>query len=750
MEQSFLEELLRDQVIAEEKMHDIISVEDLRLANKKDQRYSFAALPYDPECNPTRAFMVNDAQLNTISSDVSTYKINWEDDKKEKVSSVQVSINNLSAKLSDIFFELPYGIIKKNITGIGATTLELRSQRNSIIVTANKALAYSKYLTGNDERLGKNKYLYVGSKINNTETTDADIKDYLEDKEIEHKKIIVVANSLGRIFSFKDPYVVVYDEENDCYRSCFFLMVDEIDEYQSDGTYRPELEDVIDYFLKFPACKRALVSATIRPFSNPQLQELPIIELNYPDPIRRDIKLIHTNNLHLTAKKIIEDLFKTTDQKIVVAYNRITSILQIIDSLSDESKTECGILCSQSSKDKAGDYYCELNERNLSQRISFITSSYFSGIDINDRFHLISISNTDWIYTSLSPEKLQQIAGRCRDAAGVFSETIIYNTAETDESCPETEKLQTYYINYAKDLSEFANSADTIVRKYPRLVDENFLEVKNDVVNRSKKSYFGSQPISLIRTDINKVSTVSYFNIDAIIEYFRLRRELYVKPESLKEHLERQHNIIGFENSYIEITEEQKAQEKAVEARLEELEQNAIASLVARIQEQGRITTIFLSSINRDANPHEKKFIKRFLRLYKYIPKDQLVIHLQENHGKNEVWYRGFYNAAIFWCLDAQHPFRISIQTAFPIGKIFSRDEASNAMQSVINQYYKGKKVEYVTAIKILNMFCETRRGNNRGTTYRIVSYNPYNFTGTPLRVINPLEPVNLLFDLRL
>ena len=67
-------------------------------------------------------------------------------------------------KLGDFFNCLPYGIINKKITGIGATTLELKSNRNSIIVLPTKALAYNKHKI-KKEKDGKDSCMYVGSPI---------------------------------------------------------------------------------------------------------------------------------------------------------------------------------------------------------------------------------------------------------------------------------------------------------------------------------------------------------------------------------------------------------------------------------------------------------------------------------------------------------------------------------------------------------------------------------------------------------
>ena len=52
-----------------------------------------------------------------------------------------------------------------------------------------------------------------------------------------YKKLLVVADSLRRVLKYISP------EELKNY----FLMVDEIDVLQSDNSFRPQLEDVIDY-----------------------------------------------------------------------------------------------------------------------------------------------------------------------------------------------------------------------------------------------------------------------------------------------------------------------------------------------------------------------------------------------------------------------------------------------------------------------------------------------------------------------
>ena len=48
------------------------------------------------------------------------------------------------AKLADVFHFLPAGIIDKKETGIGATTLEMKSLRNSIIIEPLKITVIEK------------------------------------------------------------------------------------------------------------------------------------------------------------------------------------------------------------------------------------------------------------------------------------------------------------------------------------------------------------------------------------------------------------------------------------------------------------------------------------------------------------------------------------------------------------------------------------------------------------------------------
>ena len=83
-------------------------------------------------------------------------------------------------------------------------------------------------------------------------------------------------------------------------------MVDEVDSYQYDGYFRESLENVIDYYFEFPYRNRCLVSATIGVFSNKKIEDEPVINISFNRSQRRNIALVHTNNVIKTAAKQIE------------------------------------------------------------------------------------------------------------------------------------------------------------------------------------------------------------------------------------------------------------------------------------------------------------------------------------------------------------------------------------------------------------------------------------------------------------
>ena len=168
-----------------------------------------------------------------------------------KCKEVQCNFN-----LSFYIDKMPHGIVNKQI------------------VLPTKALAFSKCKKHPNT-------LYIGSEIKDEKerTTDQEIIEYLQKEG--YKKLLVVADSLGRLLK-------LIKEEN--YKD-YFLMIDEIDVLQSDSNYRPQLEDVIDYYLLFPPKNRCMVTATMKEFTNPLLKKECLFPISWQWEKKRNISL---------------------------------------------------------------------------------------------------------------------------------------------------------------------------------------------------------------------------------------------------------------------------------------------------------------------------------------------------------------------------------------------------------------------------------------------------------------------------
>lgn len=407
----------------------------------------YATAPYYDEENGEVEDIKTIQYLNNAHVRYNEVYLHYEIDWKEKGKSIN-AINFVMPKgkrhLQDVFITTPHGLIKKNRTGIGATTLEINSPRNSIIVVPTRALAYGKAVSSKIEgESDKYRVLYVGGDI--TGFVVPKISDYLMDSSIRYKKFIVVADSLPRLLR-------IIGEEH--YKD-YFLMIDEIDSYQYDCSYRPNMENVMDYYFQFPISHRCLVSATIGEFSNKNITEEPIINVQFDNSQSRNINLIHTDKAEIRLKKLIEEIATANpDDKILIAYNSVKGCATIINSLNDNLKSECAILCS-SKNEEITEYYSDIVEDRLPKRITFMTCTYFVGVDITERFHLITAINVSKPYTILSTDKLQQIAGRCRHPEGLLSETIIYTTKNNNNEMPTN--LQEKVLEDAEALSTFGN-----------------------------------------------------------------------------------------------------------------------------------------------------------------------------------------------------------------------------------------------------------------------------------------------------
>ena len=604
--------------------------------------------------------------------------------------------------LADFIDKMPHGIVDKKIPGIGATTLEINSKRNSIIVFPTKALAYGKHSKHPNT-------LYVGSEIKgqNEKVTNQQIEEYLA--KDGYKKLLVVADSLGRLLGIIGKN----------YRD-YFLMIDEVDVLQTDNNFRPQLENVIDYYLIFPPKNRCMVTATMKEFSNPHLKTECRFPITWQYNTHRNIDLLHTDNI---TQAVIEKVISHPTEKIFIAYNSILQIRNIIASLDEETRKECAILCSEASIKEAGEYFApKLGDNDtLPARINFATCCYFTGIDIEDSYHLITVSDVRRSHSMLTLDRMTQIHGRCRKVNGILSETIIYNTLGYVSVMESMEKYTITLLNKAQKVLKVLESADTISQGDYTLTDL-FAIIKEAIREKAQERIAGNELINLTRKDVP-----AYLNIDYIIE----RTELYASyfmPETLKEVLRKQVKIISYKSLNYDVSPEQSSIEKANKDAQNKLTESYIQEAINNIKllsTTGQLNDNTLYSYTRHCRSKTKIFLERFIKLYRYVDLDSLLHQLWEIRTSNNLAFKNFNNTVMYWALDEEHPFKVAIRRSFTLNKSYSASEIQEILTPIV-QYHLHKVLKprkYVALLK--NMYAVDRTSRNK---YIIRKENPRGF----------------------
>lgn len=638
---------------------------------------------------------------DTVIEDLSGFPVG---EAPNKVTGIFANKKHL---LSNYLTKMPHGLVDKKIPGIGATTLEINSKRNSIIVFPTKALAYSKHSKHPNT-------LYVGSEIKGEKekVTNQQIEEYLA--KDGYKKLLVVADSLGRLLG------IIGKNYKD-----YFLMIDEIDVLQTDNNFRPQLENVIDYYLMFPLKNRCMVTATMKEFINPLLKKECKFSITWIYNARRDVKLLHTNN---TTQTVIEEIISHPRDKIFIAYNSILQIQNILSTLDEETRKECAILCSEASIKEAGEYFTpKLGDNDtLPARINFATCCYFTGIDIEDSYHLITVSDVRRSHSMLTLDRMTQIHGRCRKDNGVLSETIIYNTLGYVSVMESMEKYTATLLNKAQKVLKVLESADTISQGDYTLTDL-FAIIKEAIREKAQERIAGNELINLTRKDIYGKNVPAYLNIDYIIE----RTDLYASyfmPETLKEVLGKQVNIISYKSLPHGVSPEQNSIEKTNKDAQNKLTDSYIQEAIDNIKvlsTTGQLNDNTLHLYIRQSRSRTKIFLERFIKLYKYVDLDSLLHQLWEIRTSNSIAYKNLNNAVMYWALDEEHPFKVAIRRSFTLNKSYSASEIQEILAPIV-QYHLHKVLKPRKYVALLKSIYATDRTS--GNKYTIRGENPRGF----------------------
>lgn len=309
--------------------------------------------------------------------------------------------------LSDVMDEIPSNcILSKKIPGCGATTLELETDRNSIIVVPNVPVIIGKCNKYNN-LLG----VYEGVKQDKIVTYINNNYTY---------KIMTTPESFDKVKSACEKCGVnIYAD--------FFLLMDECHQLVKDTDYRPDIVLPMNDFFNFD--NKALVSATPMEFSDPRFKEnnFEIINIEADYDYRQDITVTHTYNLAKAVGKYLENHNGT----ICFFINSVTIIYSIIKQFNLFNGST--IYCAHKSKGnlkKEYDFtnaYTEWSAETM-RKYNFFTGRFFTAFDLELEYKpdLVMISdpfNAEFSMLDVDTDCIQ-ICGRFRH--GINSATHIF------------------------------------------------------------------------------------------------------------------------------------------------------------------------------------------------------------------------------------------------------------------------------------------------------------------------------------
>lgn len=390
-----------------------------------------------------------------------------------------------------------------------------------------------------------------------------------------------------------------------------------------------------------------------------------------------------------------------------------------------------------------------------------MTSTYFVGIDILERFHLISISEASQTYTLLSEDKLEQIVGRCRHEEGLRSETIIYQSREKTAMSiwvfpPTNEELREQITEDALLLTNFVNTIPQLKNTFKGLAEEWLNRVDLDaIIDWSYKSYFSSRSVRLLRKDVHHNIVPAYLNIDNILIQFEILNNLYLSKEALHESfLNQGHNILEWQD----VEENQERISVELQGHLDEhfrtIEQNEVQAIIEELRAKATIEerAVLANRFKMGSSRKGEMFIDRFLELQEYVSFNLLVESLAQFQSKKKDKYDWFYNSVMFWALSEDHSFKTAFKQRFPLETPLNNEDIRRGLNELLPSNLNFKVIESSNiATRYVQLFCTRSDSENRvrdrvrGNLYTILNYDVNDF-GTPLSRIDATIRVSDIF----
>ena len=590
--------------------------------------------------------------------------------------------------ISEVWNETPCGIIECQVPDIGATYLEMHSDRDSIILFPDESKAFE---------CSKE---YSNSLFVNEETN---ISDYIQ--KYSRHKFIVTPQSAGKLLK----HLSKNGQEDNVWNKYFF-MVKDMEQLQKESTYKVENGSVLDLYLKSSKDKRCIYTIDYKAFTHPILKGEAVHIIKWKNLPKRNIRVISRSNIIGALKETIENT--PTNDKILVVYTSIQQARLAILNLKEDMQKECCIWCKNFNKDEAGEEFFHAigTHKSLPKRITFLGNRDYN-LQVKGKCHLITVSDTSKGSTLMSIKDIVKVYSLCK-STNILSDTIIHNEAachwqwemEINTLVERAEKI-VKLLNTADELSEGDSSLGKL-----------FSIVKTILNNKATGRIRGRLPnIKLIRKDCWGKHSVAYMNMDSLLLRVNLSNTYYSKPTALAKALKELYSITSSEanndegipevQQEIEKKEKKRRNDKKVQERI------AILDEILELHKENKLSMELLKEKCKRGSSHHRKVYQEVARLYPYMDTEELIDNLKRIGSGNRIGFNNFNNKVIYWSLVENHPLRLSVNEAFRVGERYTNVEIREKMNSIIQyHFHKDWSENTRKPITLFKCFFETER----------------------------------------
>lgn len=564
--------------------------------------------------------------------------------------------------ISAVFTSLPSGIIECQLPDIGAIPLEMQTERTSVIVLPNKASAQA----------AKKDYPKCGLFDS---VTDSRLNAQ-EAKIPQGAKMLAVPETAEALCNLLNRSKIE-----------FFLIILDFDILQGEASYREAVSTMYDAYTRHPEDRRCIITSDAGAFSDPNMKNEKRYILKGGNAIKRKPEIISCRNITLALKKAIEGIRRP--KEIAVLYNSVQQSRLAILNLKKNYQNECGIICSEASKDEAGEFYIDKELDPQERRVTFYTGQ--NAIPPADKpLALIIVSDASRGSTTLSVKQIIKMQDAIGDNERLTKNIIIHNTFYCHPK--DWEASFSSFIERGNRVAVLLNATEALAKDDKSL--GRFFRPIRRIVQYKVGIRGRFQQVNLLRQDSAKEWKPAYMAIDSLLVRTRMLENLYSNPHRLSDALKAYYPDLRYrspEDEPEEVPEEQRDIEKSERRKSLDRAADSRNRELNRISEMKMMGQLDENAINKEISrgrSSKRKVWREFQRIYPYLPTEEAVKYLKEIKSGNRIGFKNLNNSIMFWALDDEHPLKLAVCSAFKAGERYTSKEIKEKMSPIVKYHF--------------------------------------------------------------